>query len=126
MASYGPIDRRTHAYLDFLIFLSGFLAPWTLGFSHHIGATLYTFLLAILGLGLGLVTDYPLGVWRRVPFRWHQIAELLAPLAFIFTPWLFFTHAGLMPWYLSIVGCAILLNTALTGSRGDGRPEAAH
>jgi hypothetical protein len=84
---YGPISIRPHVALDCAYVVLGLVAPWWFGFSHHTAATACTIGLALFGLALNLV---------------------------ILVPWLFFAEAGAMPWFLSAVGIAILLNSAFT------------
>jgi hypothetical protein len=120
--SYGPLSLRAHALIDALLVVIGLAGPFVLGYAGHTPATLYTFALVAFGLGLNLVTDYPLGLFRRLPFKWHQLVEWTAALPFIAVPWLVFREAGAMPWFVSAIGAAITLNTALTRPRA---PPAA-
>jgi hypothetical protein len=114
MPRYAPISLPLHVGLDYTYAISGFLAPWLFGYSQHTGATIYTLALAAFGLGLNLVTDNPGGLFKLLPFRWHQWVEWATPGPFIIVPWMFFADAGAMPWALTAVGLAILLNSALT------------
>jgi len=114
MQEYGPIAIKPHVALDYTYVALGLAGPWLLGYSHHVGATAYTLALALFGLGLNLLTDNPGGVWKVLPFKWHQFVEWAAPPPFIVVPWLFFADAGAMPWFLSGIGVAILVNSALT------------
>lgn len=114
MQAYAPISLDTHVALDYGLVALGLAAPWLLGFSHLAGATAYTLALAAFGLGLNLVSNFPGGLWKRLPFRWHRLVEWSSPPPFIVGPWLFFADAGAMPWVLSAIGTGILLNAALT------------
>ena len=124
---------KRHVALDYALVGFGALAPWLFGFSHLPAATAYTLALVLLGAGLNVVTDYPGGVWKVLPFRWHRIIEWSSPGAFVLVPWLFFREAGAMPWAVSALGLAIVANatfaSALTASRPAVAPEeldAAH
>lgn len=66
---------------------------------------------------LNLVTDYPLGLIKRVPFKRHKLIEPTSPPIFIGIPWYFFSDAGLMPWATSTIGVLALLNALLTQPR---------
>jgi hypothetical protein len=112
-----PPELRLHVALDYLLVAAGLLAPWVLGFSHHTAATVYALGLALFGLGLNLVTDYPGGLWKQLPFAWHRWVEWAAPPAFIVVPWWFFSDAGAMPVFLTVVGLAIALNATLAAPR---------
>jgi hypothetical protein len=116
-AQYGPINIKFHARLDNIFVIAGLLAPWALDFSHLKGATFYTVGLSLFGLGVNLATDYPTGMWKGIPFKWHRVIELLSPPPFIVLLWLFFADAGAVPWFLSAVGIGILLNAGFTRPR---------
>jgi hypothetical protein len=111
---YGPLTLRMHMALDYALPVFGLACPWLLGYSHWQGATLYTFGLVAMGLGLNLVTQYPAGLLRLLPFAWHRWVEFTSPAPFILGPWLWFADAGAMPWAMSGIGAAILFNAALT------------
>lgn len=110
---YAPISLRAHARIDAVLVVVGLAAPWVFGYSDHRLATLGTLALTAFGLGLNLVTDYPGGLWKRLPFRWHRVVEWTAPVPFSGLPWLAFPEAGAAPWFLSALGIAILLNSLL-------------
>ncbi len=112
-----PPAMRLHVILDYLLVAAGLAAPWALGFSHHTAATAYALGLAVFGLGLNLITDYPGGLWKQLPFTWHRWVEWAAPPAFIVVPWGFFSDAGAMPMFLSLVGLSIVLNATLNAPR---------
>ena len=111
---YAPISVRAHACLDAIFVVIGLAAPWALRYGDHRLATLVTLALVAFGLGLNLVTAYPGGLWKRLPFRWHRTIEWTAPVPFAGLPWLLFPEAGAAPWFLSALGIAILLNSVLT------------
>ncbi len=109
-----PFPISVHIALDYAFVVIGFVAPWLLGFQGYTAAMLYTLLLAAFGLGLNVITDYPGGLWRALPFSWHRYIEWAAPPAFILVPWLFFPGAGAMPYVLTALGIGIFANAALT------------
>ncbi|HSG66482.1 MAG TPA: hypothetical protein VLD39_15845 [Gammaproteobacteria bacterium] len=114
MRAYGPITLRLHAVND-LVGLAFLLAsPWLLGFDEHASATRCTVALVVIGMSLNFVTDYPLGIVRKLPFKWHKLVELMSPPLFIVAPWIFFADAGAMPWVTSILGLLVIVNAALT------------
>ena len=117
MSTYGPNNLRLHVGLDYLFVALGLVAPCVLVYSQNFEATAYTLALTLFGFGLNLVTDYPGGLWRKLPFKWHRYVEWTTPVPFILIPWLFFSHAGAMPWFLTALGVAILLNSTFTRPR---------
>jgi hypothetical protein len=109
-ADIWSVRRQVHASIDIALVVFGFAAPWLFGYSHLRDATLYTLLVAFIGVALNAVTDYPAGLWRKLPFRWHRIIEYTSPVPFIVVPWLFYASAGAMPWVLTVLGILIVLN----------------
>ena len=114
MKKYGPISLKLHAAGDLAALTFLLASPWLLGYSQYSTATQYTVALVVIGMGLNFVTDYPLGLIKKLPFKWHRIVELTSPPIFIVVPWYFFSDAGLMPWVASAVGVGALLNSLLT------------
>lgn len=113
-ASYAPISLRTHAILDAVLLGLILIAPWLLGYTHHVGATQWSVALFFIGMGLNVVTDYPLGIIRKLPMKFHRMVEMTSPGLFVAVPWLFFRDAGAMPYAATAVGLGVLLNTLLT------------
>jgi hypothetical protein len=113
-ASYAPISLKTHAILDAILLGFILIAPWLLGYTEHAGATQWSVALFFIGMGLNLVTDYPLGIIRKLPMKFHRMVEMTSPGLFIAIPWLFFREAGAMPLAATAVGLGVLLNTLLT------------
>jgi hypothetical protein len=112
--AYAPISLRTHALLDAVLLGFILVAPWLLGYTQHVGATQWSIALFFIGMGLNVVTDYPLGLLRKLPMKFHKMVEMTSPGIFIAIPWLFFRDAGAMPWAATAVGVGVLLNTLFT------------
>lgn len=68
-----PITARAHGYLDYLTVLLFLAAPSALGFG-GLPAKL-AWILAAVHLAMTLVTDFPLGLFRALPFRFHGWVE---------------------------------------------------
>ena len=114
MKDYAPISLNIHAAGDLIALSFLLVSPWLLSFSHFTAATQYTVALFIIGMGLNIVTDYPLGLIKKIPFKWHRLVELTSPPVFIGVPWFFFSDAGLMPWVETFVGMGAVLNSIFT------------
>jgi hypothetical protein len=112
--NYAPISLNLHAAGDLIALMFLLASPWLFGFSQYSAATQYTVALVAIGMGLNVITDYPLGLFKKVPFKWHRIVELTSPPIFIVAPWYFFADAGLMPWVASAVGVGAVLNSFFT------------
>jgi hypothetical protein len=111
---FGPIPLTLHALLDALLTAAGFSAPWVFGYSDELLPTLYTLAAASFGLVLNSMTDYPIGIWRRLSFTWHKAVEFTAPGPFIAVPWLYFPQATEMKLFMTALGSAIVLNALFT------------
>jgi hypothetical protein len=118
MKDYAPISLKLHAAGDLIALMFLLVSPWLLGFSQYSTATQYTVALVVIGMGLNFITDYPLGLFKKVPFKWHRLVELTSPAIFIGVPWYFFADAGLMPWVASAVGVGAVMNSLLTRPSG--------
>jgi len=113
-SQYAPYPLTLHVAFDYALVAIGFASPWFLRFSEYEGATQYALALAAFGLLLNVLTAYPGGLWKLLPFRWHRFVELTSPPAFMMVPWLFFAEAGAMPWAFTCIGAAIFVNATLT------------
>ena len=111
---YGPVSLKTHATLDVVLLGILFVSPWVFGYSHHQGASLLAVGFPILGMGLNFITDYPVGLWRKLPMKWHRMVELTSPPITIVVPWVFFSDAGAFPWVASVLGTVIVVSSLLT------------
>lgn len=111
---YAPVSLQVHAALDVILLGILFVSPWVFSYSQHQGATILAVGFAILGMGLNFITDYPVGLWRKLPMKWHRMVELTSPPITIVVPWVFFRDAGAFPWVASVLGVAILISTLLT------------
>lgn len=83
------IPTRIHGILDYLTGLLLIVLPWLLGFAQG-GAE--TWLPVVLGAGVilySLVTDYELGVWRRLAMGTHLALDLAGGALLAVSPWLF-------------------------------------
>jgi peptidoglycan/LPS O-acetylase OafA/YrhL len=107
------LSARIHGMLDFVIVAVFLLAPLLVGLGGSPAAISYT--LAVVHLLMTLMTRFPAGRWKMVPFFVHGIVELIVGIALLILP----SFAGYSPgsparrFYLAI-GAAILVVWALT------------
>ena len=111
------LSARIHGTLDFVVVAVFLLAPLLVGLGGSPAAISYT--LAVVHLLLTLMTRFPAGRWKMVPFFVHGIVELVVGIALLILP----SFAGYSPgsparrFYLA-VGAAILVIWALTAYQG--------
>ena len=80
-----PISPRVHGVLDYATSVATAAAPRVFDFPKP--ATWVCESLASGYTGLSLLTDYPLGARRVVPFKGHGVAEGVVGLALPALPW---------------------------------------
>ena len=70
------ISPRLHGVLDYGV-AATYLAMGARFASTHRAASTLAFMNGAMVLGLALFTDYPWGVWKRISFKTHGIADLM-------------------------------------------------
>ena len=111
------ITARIHGMLDFIVVAVFLLGPLVVGLGGSPAAISYT--LAIVHLLMTLMTRFPAGRWKTIPFFVHGIVELIVGIALLILP----SFAGYSPgsparrFYLAM-GAVILVVWALTAYRG--------
>jgi hypothetical protein len=106
-----------HAVIDYALVVVLFLAPTWFAFG-GVAASI-SYLLAIVHLGLSLITAYPLGIWRMVPFPAHGQLELIVGCTLAIAP-LFLPFEGddKARFCFIALGLLIIGVYALTNYRG--------
>lgn len=80
------LNPRVHGYIDYIAILFLFLAPSVIGFS-GLPATLF-YVLGIAYLAMVLLTAYPLGLVKLIPFPVHGMVEVIAAIGLVLLPWI--------------------------------------
>jgi len=70
------IDPAKHAMLDYGVAAS-FFALGASMMGRHRGAATLAFINGAMVLGMSLFTDYPGGVWRKIPFPVHGAMDMV-------------------------------------------------
>ena len=111
-----------HAVMDYAWAGAMIAAPWLFGFNKNKTATINSLASGGAILGLSLMTDYPLGAVKKIPFPTHGVIETVAGIATAAAPWLMgFSRNKRATWTHVISGLATLGVVALT----DYRAQAA-
>ena len=82
------IKPLPHAVMDYAMAGTLMAAPWLFGFSRNRAATTNAVASGAAILGLSLLTRYPLGAARVIPFPVHGVIEAAAGLMTAAAPWL--------------------------------------
>ncbi|HLL54124.1 MAG TPA: hypothetical protein VK447_11280 [Myxococcaceae bacterium] len=81
------LNPRIHGYLDYVVVAALLLAPSIFGFS---GApAILCYVLAVAQFGMSILTAYPLGAVKLIPFTLHGGVELATAVLLLVSPWLF-------------------------------------
>ncbi|HSD06236.1 SPW repeat domain-containing protein [Flavobacterium sp.] len=106
------IYTKVHGYLDYVLGFILLLVPSLLQLDSNSLESLIFYILSILTLFYSILTDYELGVYKVLPMRMHLIADLLAGVFLLTSPWIFgFYHTIYLPHVilgLIEIGIAIL------------------
>lgn len=81
------LSPRIHGYLDYVLVALFLLAPTLFGFA-GVAATL-CYVMAAVQAGMSLLTAYPLGIAKIVPFPVHGALEAAVTVFLFASPWVF-------------------------------------
>jgi hypothetical protein len=115
------ISPYVHGMLDYLTFISMLILPLTLKLNGRPEFILIAF--ALFQFILAVVTRYPLGATRQVPFPVHGVIDLISGVLLLAAPWILgFTGMTDERNYYIVLGVYFLLVWVLTDFRGDTAP----
>jgi hypothetical protein len=80
------LTPQVHGYIDYLVVTTFFTAPNIFGFA-ILAATL-SYIIALSHFFMTVMTDFPLGVLRLIPFPVHGTLELIISGVLVALPWL--------------------------------------
>jgi hypothetical protein len=111
------INPLAHGVLDYGLALTFLLAPALFGFTEAPASLCYV--IGFVYFGASLITQYPLGAIKLLPFHAHGIIEALMAASWIAMPWLFgFAGNAAARNFFVAAGIALLAVVALTDYRG--------
>ena len=117
------LEPKTHGILDYALIAAFFAAPAIFEFADR--ATTLSYLIGAVYLGTSLLTRYPLGLLKWIPFPLHGILETLMAVGFIAFPWFFgFAEDAAARNFYVVAGIGLLTIVALTDYRGRGTGES--
>ena len=119
------INPRIHGIIDYVIVAVLALAPSVFGFGGIAAALCY--IIAVAQLGMSLLTAYPLGAAKVIPFPVHGGIELGAGVLAIVAPWLFrFSNVPAARNFFLVVGIAVAVVWGLTNYKAAELPAGMH
>jgi hypothetical protein len=109
-----------HAVMDYAWAGTMMAAPWLFGFSKNRRAKINAVGSGVAILGLSLMTRYPLGVAKVVPFPTHGVIETVAGIMTAAAPWsLAFSRNRSARWTHVLSGLGTLAVVAMTDYRDE-------
>lgn len=113
-----------HGVLDYVLALAFVVAPGLVGFSDN--AASLSMLIGIVYLGASLLTRYPLGAIKMIPFPVHGAIEAIMAASWIAMPWVlgFAGDAAARNFFVA-AGIGLLAVVALTDYRATGAHQYA-
>ena len=116
------LSPYVHGILDFVVVIAFALAPTVLGFAGTPRTLCYV--LAVVHAAMTLLTAFPLGAIKIIPFPTHCVIELVAAVFIILAPFLLGFTDGLDAKYFYVgAGITILVVVLLTDYRAAPPPE---
>lgn len=107
------LDPKTHGVLDYCLAAAFLLAPAIFGFS-DVAATV-SYVIGVLYVGTSLLTRYPLGAVKLIPFPVHGVLESVMAAAWIILPWaLGFAGDAAARNFFVVAGVGLLVVALLT------------
>lgn len=84
-----PISATPHAVMDYCLGFLLVVSPWLFGFNDvSSAATLTMVTIGAVVIGVSLLTNYPLGLIKVIPFPVHGVIESVGALGLLASPWL--------------------------------------
>ena len=121
MRILGPVS---HGVIDYLMVIFLAIGPGVVGF-HGPQATM-CYGLAVVHFLLTIITRFPLGVTKTLPFWLHGAVEIVVAVLLVILPWLAHFSAGVLSRNFFIaIGVLIAVIWALTNYRSVDRASAA-
>ena len=117
------LKPEVHGVLDYGLALFFLLAPSIFNFPDN-AATL-SYIVGAVYIATSLITRYPLGVWKVLPFPTHGVLETMMAIFWIASPWLFgFAGHDAARNFFVIAGVSLLAVVALTDYRSTAAASA--
>lgn len=107
------LTPKTHGILDYVLAIAFILAPAIFGFTET-AATL-SYIIGVLYIGTSLLTRYPLGAIKVIPFPVHGVLESVMAVLWIVLPWIAgFAFDGAARNFFVVAGIGLLIVAFLT------------
>ena len=117
------LNPAVHGLLDYALALAFLLLPPVLVFSPEAAAV--SRIIGVAYLGVSLLTKYPLGLLKLIPFPVHGVIESMMAAAWIVLPWVLgFQDDSAGRIFFMLAGIGLLLVAAVTDYQASGAHTA--
>ena len=118
------LNPAVHGILDYALAFMFLLMPSVFDFPDQ--AANLSYIIGAAYIVVSLITRYPLGVWKLVPFPTHGVLETIMAIGWLVFPWLFgfADHAAARNFFL-IAGVGLLVVVMLTDYRSRATTAAS-
>lgn len=107
------LNPKKHGVIDYVLVAVWALAPSVLEFSRT--PQLVSYASAVALLLLSLITAYPLGALKLIPFTWHRTVEIVVVPTLLAAPWLFrFSEEIAARNFFLVSGVLVGIDVAIT------------
>jgi hypothetical protein len=118
------LNPTIHGVLDYALALAFLVAPAWLGFTDT--AASLSYIIGVTYIAASLLTKYPLGVIKMIPFPVHGVLETIMAACWIVMPWVFGYAADMAARsFYVIAGIGLLVVALLTDYKATG-PRTAN
>ena len=115
------LTATQHGYLDYLTVILFLAAPSVLGLTGMAG--IFAYVLAIIHLTVTLLTDFPLSVYKLIPFEIHGWIERVVGPVLILVSFVF-VFTGAASGFYVVMGIVIILVGLMTDYKQGGEATA--
>ncbi len=110
------LDAKIHGILDYGLAALFLLAPMLFNFSQT--AATVSYVIGVVYIGAALLTKYPLGAIKLIPFPTHGVLESIMAASWLVLPWIFgFSADAAARNFFIVAGLGLLLVAFLTDYR---------
>jgi hypothetical protein len=107
------INSKVHGIIDYLVVAVLLLSPTLIGLTPFVATITYT--LAGIHFLLTILTDFPYGIIRIIPYKIHGLIEFIVSIVLVALPWiLHFDADGIDRHFYIVIGGAVFLIWLLT------------